>query len=86
MKAWKAPRVSRKLHREKTANALMWIKCGSVSTQTDGSLARRDAAWDFPAALTSIRHPEARAQRASKDDGQRTGRSSFEGRFAATSG
>ena len=36
--------------------------------------------------VISIRHPEARAQRASKDDGHGLGRSSFEGRFAATSG
>jgi hypothetical protein len=35
-------------------------------------------------ALKFFRHPEVRAQRASKGDGP--GRASFEGRFAATSG
>jgi hypothetical protein len=34
--------------------------------------------------LPVLRHPEVRAQRASKGDGP--GRASFEGRFAATSG
>jgi hypothetical protein len=35
-------------------------------------------------ATTSLRHPEVRAERASKGDGP--GLSSFEGSFAATSG
>ena len=38
-----------------------------------------------PISIFFFRHPEARAQRASKGDGPDGARSSFEGRFAATS-
>jgi hypothetical protein len=37
-------------------------------------------------AQPAIRHPEVRAQRASKGDGPGASAASFEGRFAATSG
>jgi len=36
--------------------------------------------------LAHFRHPEVRAQRASKGDGQSAAAASFEGRFAAASG
>jgi tRNA-dihydrouridine synthase B len=56
-----------------------------VLTATDPALVLRLLAEAFDA-FGNVRHPEARAKRASKDAASALGPSSFEGRFAATSG